>query len=75
MRRFGLAFSEQPFPTGNGADKGTNAFSWIREFSAEADLNKCPRSVSAGHQPHHLPVPGITSPQPEDIYHLFLALF
>lgn len=77
MRRFGLAFSEQPFPTGNGVDKGTNAFffSWVPEFRTEANFNKCPRSVSAAHQPHHLGVPGTTSPWPEDIYHLFLALF
>lgn len=75
MRRFGLAFSEQPFPTGNGTDKCSNVFWRIREFGTEANPSKRPHAVSAGHQPHHLSVPGITSPWPEDIYHLFLALF
>ena len=75
MRRFGLAFSEQPFPTRNGVDKGTNAFLRICEFSTEANLNKRPHSVSAGHQTHHLSVPGVARPWPENINPHFLALF
>lgn len=40
MRRFGTAFSEQPFfPTGNGTDGGTNASSWIHGFSIGVNLS------------------------------------
>lgn len=39
MRCFGTAFSQQRFPTGNGADGGTNASSGIHGFSIGVNLS------------------------------------